>query len=45
MGGLGLLAVIVSILVSFVIGRGLIRELAELRQSALELANKRLPTW
>ena len=42
-GGLGLLAVIVSILVSFVIGRGLIRELAELRQSALELANKRLP--
>ncbi len=42
-GGLGLLAVILSILVSFVIGRGLIRELAELRQSALELANKRLP--
>ena len=42
-GGLGLLAVILSILVSFVIGRGLIRELADLRQSALELANKRLP--
>ena len=34
---------ILSILVSFVIGRGLIRELADLRQSALELANKRLP--
>ncbi len=42
-GGLGLLAVILSVLVSFVIGRGLIRELAGLRQSALELANKRLP--
>jgi signal transduction histidine kinase len=42
-GGLGLLAVILSILVSIVIGRGLIRELGTLRQSALELANKRLP--
>ncbi len=42
-GGLGLLAVILSIIVSFVIGRGLIRELATLRDSALELANKRLP--
>ena len=42
-GGLGLLAVILSILVSIVIGRGLIRELGALRQSALELANKRLP--
>ena len=42
-GGLGLLAVILSILVSFVIGRGLIRELAALRESALELANVRLP--
>ena len=42
-GGLGLLAVILSIIVSFVIGRGLIRELATLRESALELANKRLP--
>ena len=42
-GGLGLLAVILSILVSFVIGRGLIRELAALRESALELANERLP--
>ncbi len=42
-GGLGLIAVILSILVSIVIGRGLIRELASLRQSALELANKQLP--
>jgi signal transduction histidine kinase len=42
-GGLGLLAVILSIIVSFVIGRGLIRELAALRESALELANVRLP--
>ncbi len=42
-GGLGLLAVILSIVVSIVIGRGLIRELAALRQSALELANKQLP--
>ena len=42
-GGLGLLAVILSIIVSIVIGRGLIRELGALRQSALELANKRLP--
>src|ERR1039458_4851082 len=42
-GGLGLLAVILSIVVSFVIGRGLIRELAALRESALELANVQLP--
>jgi signal transduction histidine kinase len=42
-GGLGLLAVILSIIVSIVIGRGLVRELAALRESALELANRRLP--
>ncbi|MGI8449165.1 MAG: nitrate- and nitrite sensing domain-containing protein [Streptosporangiaceae bacterium] len=42
-GGLGLLAVILSILVSLVVGRGLVRELAALRQAALELAHKRLP--
>jgi signal transduction histidine kinase len=42
-GGLGLLAVILSIFVSIIIGRGLINELAALRQSALELANKQLP--
>jgi signal transduction histidine kinase len=42
-GGLGLLAIIVSIIVSASIGRGLVRQLAELRQGALELANQRLP--
>ena len=42
-GGLGLLAVILSILVSILVGRGLVRELAALRESALDLANKRLP--
>ncbi len=42
-GGLGLLAVIASILVSLLIGRGLIRQLAELRRSALRLAAERLP--
>ena len=42
-GGLGLLAVLLSILVSIGVGRGLVRELAALRESALDLANKRLP--
>jgi signal transduction histidine kinase len=42
-GGLGLLAILVSIIVSASIGRGLVRQLAELRQGALELANQRLP--
>jgi signal transduction histidine kinase len=42
-GGIGLLAVVLSILVSFWVGRGLIRELAQLRDSARELATKRLP--
>ncbi len=42
-GGIGLLAVILSIVVSFWVGRGLIRELAQLRDSARELATKRLP--
>ena len=42
-GGIGLLAVIISIVVSILIGRGLVRELAELRESALDLANNRLP--
>jgi signal transduction histidine kinase len=42
-GGLGLLAVIVSIVISIWIGRGLVQQLAALRRSALELANKRLP--
>jgi signal transduction histidine kinase len=43
-GGLGLLAIIASVLFSVLIGRGLIRQLRELRQSALELANDRLPS-
>jgi hypothetical protein len=42
-GGLGLLAVVASIIVSLLVGRGLVRELSALRQSALELANDRLP--
>jgi signal transduction histidine kinase len=42
-GGLGLLAIFVSIIVSLWIGRGMVRQLAELRQGALELANERLP--
>ena len=42
-GGAGLLAIIVSVIVSIWIGRGLVRQLAELRQGALELAHQRLP--
>jgi signal transduction histidine kinase len=42
-GGLGLLAVLISILVSVWTGRSLIRELARLRQAALEMAHERLP--
>ena len=43
-GGLGLLAVLISILVSVWTGRSLIRELARLRQAALEMAHERLPS-
>jgi signal transduction histidine kinase len=43
-GGLGLLAVILSIFVSVFVGRGLVRQLAALRRSALDLANNRLPS-
>ena len=43
-GGLGLLAVVVSILVSIRVGRSMVRELRELRDSALDLANERLPS-
>ena len=43
-GGLGLLAIIASIIMSVWIGRGLVRQLAGLRQSALELAHHRLPS-
>ena len=42
-GGLGLLALIASVLVSFWIGRGLVRQLADLKRSALDLAGERLP--
>jgi signal transduction histidine kinase len=42
-GGLGLLAIILSVIISVWIGRGLVRQLAGLRRSALELANERLP--
>jgi signal transduction histidine kinase len=42
-GGVGLLAVIVSILLSLRFGRGLVRELVGLRRSAQETAEQRLP--
>jgi signal transduction histidine kinase len=43
-GGLGLLGILVSIIMSVWIGRGLVGQLAELRRSALKLANERLPS-
>jgi signal transduction histidine kinase len=43
-GGVGLLAVLLSIAISIWIGRGLVQQLAALRRSALDLANKRLPS-
>jgi hypothetical protein len=42
-GGIGLLAVLISIIVSLLAGRGLVRELQGLRRSALDLADHRLP--
>ncbi|MFC9972381.1 nitrate- and nitrite sensing domain-containing protein [Spirillospora sp. NPDC127200] len=42
-GGVGLVAVLVSIVLSVRFGRGLIRELTELRRSAADLAGRRLP--
>ena len=42
-GGLGLIAIIVSIGLGLWIGRREVRELSSLRESALELANERLP--
>ncbi|HXZ75682.1 MAG TPA: nitrate- and nitrite sensing domain-containing protein [Streptosporangiaceae bacterium] len=42
-GGLGLVAIAVSIALGLWIGRRLVRELSSLRQTALELANERLP--
>ncbi|WP_262847216.1 sensor histidine kinase, partial [Sphaerisporangium corydalis] len=42
-GAVGLLAVIASLIVSFRVGRGLTRELGELRSAATDLATVRLP--
>jgi signal transduction histidine kinase len=42
-GGIGLFLVIVSIVVAILTARSLVRELGGLRQSALALANERLP--
>ena len=42
-GILGLLAVIISILVAIFTGRSLVGELRDLRESALDLANNKLP--
>src|SRR5215472_14266990 len=42
-GGLGLLAVVASIIISLLVGRGLVRELSDLRRSAEDLADHRLP--
>jgi len=42
-GGLGLLAIIGSLIISVWIGRGLVQQLAGLRRSALDLADYRLP--
>jgi signal transduction histidine kinase len=42
--GLGLLGTIASISLSLVIGRGLVRQLHDLRESALGLAHERLPS-
>jgi signal transduction histidine kinase len=41
--GLGLLVVIASMILSVTLGRGLVRQLRELRMSALSLANDKLP--
>ena len=42
-GGIGLLAVVASIIVALLAGRGLVRELSDLRRSAEDLADHRLP--
>jgi signal transduction histidine kinase len=42
-GGLGLIAIAISIGLGLWIGRREVRELSDLRQTALELANERLP--
>ncbi|WP_262843505.1 sensor histidine kinase, partial [Sphaerisporangium corydalis] len=42
-GGLGLVAILLAVMLSARLGRGLTQELADLRSSALDLANVRLP--
>jgi methyl-accepting chemotaxis protein len=42
-GGAGLIAIIISIIISIWIGRGLVGELGGLKRAALDLANVRLP--
>jgi signal transduction histidine kinase len=42
-GGLGLFAILISIIASIWIGRGLVQELGGLRNAALDLADVRLP--
>jgi signal transduction histidine kinase len=42
-GGLGLVGTVVSVALSLGIGRGLVRQLRDLRESALTLANDKLP--
>ncbi len=42
-GGFGLVAVVASVLVSVLIGRGLVRDLTELRREAQEVSGTRLP--
>jgi signal transduction histidine kinase len=41
--GIGLFAILASVIASILIGRGLVRELGGLRRAALELADVRLP--
>ncbi|MEV7771185.1 nitrate- and nitrite sensing domain-containing protein [Kitasatospora sp. NPDC086791] len=43
-GAIGLVAIVLSIMISFRIGRGLVRELIGLRNAANELAGARLPS-
>lgn len=43
-GALGLVAVILSLVLSLWVGRSVIRELTALRRAALDLANERLPS-
>jgi signal transduction histidine kinase len=42
--GIGLLAIVAAVVVGVILGRGLIRQLSELRQSAVRLSIEQLPT-